>query len=78
MPSDGYDEILKQVEILSLEEQLDLIADIIKIVRRHAVKPQHHIMEFRGIAKDLWKDVDVEKYIQEERESWGREFWYRE
>jgi hypothetical protein len=78
MSSDAYRQILGQVEQLSLGEQLDLIADILKIVRRHTVKPQHRVTEFRGIGKDLWKDVDVEKYIQEERESWEREFWQRE
>jgi hypothetical protein len=78
MSSDAYREILGRIEELSLEEQLDLIADILKIVRRHTVKPQHSVREFRGIAKDFWKDVDVEKYIQEERTSWEREFWHRE
>jgi len=29
-------------------------------------------MEFSGFAKELWKDVDVEKYIDEERNSWDR------
>jgi hypothetical protein len=27
-------------------------------------------MEFKGFAKEIWQGVDVEKYIDEERNSW--------
>jgi hypothetical protein len=29
-------------------------------------------MEYAGFAKELWKGVDVEKYLNEERNSWDR------
>jgi hypothetical protein len=29
-------------------------------------------MELEGLGKEIWQDVDVEKYIDEERNSWDK------
>jgi hypothetical protein len=70
MSIDMYQQIVRQVQQLTPDEQLKLMQELIEMQRRRIV-PQHDIMEFRGMAKHLWKDVDVEKYIQEETDSWG-------
>jgi bifunctional DNA-binding transcriptional regulator/antitoxin component of YhaV-PrlF toxin-antitoxin module len=33
-------------------------------------KPQNFAQSLRGLGKDLWTGIDVEKYIEEERNSW--------
>ncbi len=33
-------------------------------------KPQDFAKALRGLGKELWKGTDVDKYIQEERNSW--------
>jgi hypothetical protein len=33
-------------------------------------RPKHRITEFKGLGKELWQGIDVEKYIDEERNSW--------
>jgi hypothetical protein len=64
-------EVLDQVEHLSPDEQLQLLEDLAAIIRRRvAQQSKHNVMEFRGMAKEYWKDVDVEKFINEERNSW--------
>ncbi|MFL5628483.1 MAG: hypothetical protein ACJ788_23120 [Ktedonobacteraceae bacterium] len=88
----SYEEIRIQVHHLTLDEQLQLIEDLAKLIRsqvishdRHSIielealvprqsteQPLHNIMEFKGFAKEIWKGVDVEKYIDEERNSWER------
>ncbi len=66
-----YHEVLSQIESLAPEEQLQLLEDLAAIIRRRVTqRPKHNIMEFQGFAKELWKGVDVEKYINEERNSW--------
>ena len=73
MPTDEYRTVLDQALRLTPEEQLQLIEDIITVVRHQVrARHQHSIMEFRGMAKQLWEGVDVEKYIDEERNSWER------
>ncbi len=66
-----YQEMLSNIQQLSLDEKLQLLEDLVAMVR-YGEKEQdlHNIMEFKGIAKDAWKDVDVEKYLEQERNSW--------
>ena len=73
MSTDEYRTVLDQALSLTPEEQLKLIEDIITVVRRQVrARHQHNIMEFRGMGKEAWEGVDVEKYIDEERNSWER------
>ena len=68
-----YREVLNQVQHLTPEDQIRLLKDLEALVRRpDTEQPLHNITEFRGFAKEIWKGVDVEKYIDEERNSWER------
>lgn len=33
-------------------------------------KPQDFSKALRGLGKELWSNIDIDKYIQEERNSW--------
>ncbi len=68
-----YHEVLNQVQRLTDDEKLQLLADVATMLR-HQVKarPKHKVMEFRGVGKETWQSIDVEKYIEEERNSWDR------
>ena len=71
MPALTYDEILNQVRRLELEDQVRLLEELAAIVRyRVRAWPKHSIMEFKGLGKEVWEGIDVEKYIDEERNSW--------
>ena len=73
MSTDEYLKILNQVRRLTPEEQLKLIEDIITVVRHRVTASKlHSVMEFKGMGKELWEGVDVEKYIDDERNSWER------
>ncbi len=64
-------EVLNQVQQLTTEDQRRLLKDLEVLVRgQDTEEPLYDITEFRGFAKELWKGVDVEKYIEEERNSW--------
>ena len=73
MSTDAYREALSRVLLLTPAEQLQLLADIAVMLRQQVtVEPQHSIMELEGLGKEIWQDVDVEKYIDEERNSWDK------
>ena len=67
-----YHEVLNQAQRLTPDEQLKLVEDLVANIRRQgtARPKKHSIMELKGLGKEIWKDVDVEKYINEERNSW--------
>jgi hypothetical protein len=33
-------------------------------------EPEHTFLELRGLGKELWRSVDVDQYLEEERNSW--------
>ncbi len=66
-----YEEILERIQLLTPDEQLRLLADIATMLREQVTaEPQHSIMELKGLGKEVWQGIDVEKYIDEERNSW--------
>ena len=73
MSSDAYKEVLNQALRLKHEEQLQLIEDLVVFIRdEYPSRSPHSIMELKGLGKELWVGVDVEKYIDDERNSWNR------
>lgn len=75
MESSTYEEALKYVIRLSDEDKLELFKFLANVLlpKIKIAAPQHNVMEFRGIAGDAWKGVDIKQYIEEERNSWDRE-----
>jgi hypothetical protein len=73
MPEMTYAETLNQVRFLDLHDQVQLLEELATIVH-YKVKawPKHSILEFQGLGKELWQGIDVEKYIEEDRNSWDR------
>ena len=38
---------------------------------QEATRPKtHSIMELKGLGKEIWQGLDVEKYLREEKDSW--------
>ena len=73
MSTHAYREALSRVLLLTPDEQLQLLADVAVMLRQQVTaEPQHSIMELEGLGKEIWQDVDVEKYIDEERNSWDK------
>ena len=69
-----YEEVLDQARKLSLVDQARLMEELAKIVRIHIQEQsEHSVRELRGLGKELWRSIDVERYIEEERNSWDKE-----
>jgi len=69
--TDNYEEVLHQVQLLSFDDQLRLLEELASIIRKQFTsRPKHSVLEFKGMGKELWESIDVEKYIVEERNSW--------
>ena len=74
MSTSAYEEVLSRAQSLTPDEQLRLIEELAAIIRRQiTARPKHSVTEFRGMGKEVWEGIDVEKYIEEERNSWDQE-----
>jgi hypothetical protein len=71
MSTDAYAEIVHRLTELTPDEQQSLLRELAKIV---SIPPPtsraRSILELQGLGKEIWKDIDVEKYIEQERSSW--------
>lgn len=66
-----YNELLNRVSRLETQDQINLLADIAALIRDTGRPRQRHsIMEFEGLANGLWKNVDIDDYVNRERDSW--------
>lgn len=72
MSTTVYDRVLHQVQHLDPADQLRLLEELAALVRRQAaLQTRRSILELRGLGKEIWKDIDVQKYVEQERASWN-------
>ena len=71
MAMSTYDQVLRMAKRLNLPEQLQLLETLSPLVRVQVAdaKP-HSIMELEGLVAEIWRDVDAQAYIDQERASW--------
>lgn len=43
---------------------------LIRALSQITQEPEHEITELRGLGKEVWNSVDVQAYIDAERDSW--------
>lgn len=73
-----YHELLHQIERLTEDDQLRLLGDLAAMIRQkhqpQEEKPRlHSVLALRGLGKEVWEGIDVDQYIEEERNSWNRD-----
>ncbi len=72
----AYQNIHRQFKELNQQEQIILLEELTKIVATSTTKKnrakigQKNIMDLEGLGKEIWLSIDVQKYIEEERNSW--------
>ena len=74
MSTNAYEEVLNHARQLSTDELLLLLEELAALVRQQIntkEEPLHSFLELEGLGKEVWKGIDVEKYINEERNSWN-------
>jgi dihydroneopterin aldolase len=69
-----YQEVLEQAKNLTHEEQLKLVEDLSSLIRQQVImtpKPKRSILELRGLGKEIWRGIDAQEYVNQERDSWN-------
>lgn len=66
-------EVLRQAKALSADERKELVRSLIDQIADEEKKPKRSLFELRGAAKGVWKDVDVQAYLDELRDEWDRD-----
>lgn len=64
-------QILSQVGKLGYEDRLYLVERLIKQLRENQKKAQqssHHLSQLNKLDSEIWKNVNIDKYVEQERE----------
>lgn len=70
MTSNRYNEILEQAQAeLSVEQQSQLVDELSRHVARKN-GAAHRITDLKGLGKDLWRGVNADAYVAEQRDAW--------
>ncbi|MEO8891626.1 MAG: hypothetical protein ABI417_08850 [Coleofasciculaceae cyanobacterium] len=70
----NYQEVRRLAESLTPDEQIRLIEEMSKSIRQRVTlthKPKRSILELRGLGKEIWKGIDAQEYVNQERDSWN-------
>lgn len=67
MPDALYRKLQKRAK-----QQRRSLAQEVTHILAEAVEPRktHSILELQGLGKEIWKGIDTDKYIDDERRSW--------
>lgn len=73
MAEANYNHVVSEIKDLPLIDQLRLLEEMAVLIRKKTAQSPHDrsILELQGKGKEIWADVDVKKYIDEERSSWN-------
>lgn len=69
MPTTRYEEALRQVQSLSPSDQKRLLAEVgqqLQVAARQRIS----ILQLKGLGKDVWRELDAQGYVNQERASW--------
>ena len=72
MQATRHKKILEEVGKLNQAEQLRLLEQIVVLIRnKTTMKSRRSILEIQGMGKDVWKNIEAQKYVDKERDSWN-------
>ena len=72
MPEANYNQVVSEIKTLNLSDQLRLLEQMAAIIRQKTrIGGTRSILELKGKGKDIWKELDVKKYLDKERSSWN-------
>jgi len=67
-----FDDYVKGIGSLKPDEQLSLIGIISARLKKtlRQKKGKHSVMELEGLGGRIWKEINPQQYVNEERKSW--------
>jgi hypothetical protein len=71
MTTTEYSEVLARMHRLTPAEQRRLLDDLAALVHRRARPGPHSILDLQGLGKEVWSEIDAQRYVDEERAAWN-------
>ena len=66
------EKITQEIEGLDFDNKINLMGRIVSMLKWYPVpEKSYKITDLKGLGREIWKNVDIENHIKEERESWN-------
>ena len=64
--------IINEIKILDYYAKLEILEKLVRLLREPAEKSKkkYSLLQLEGLGKEIWQDVKVDEYIDQERDSW--------
>ena len=46
--------------------------DVVLVIQPREERPLHDVRELRGLGKEVWQDIDAQRYVRALRDEWDR------
>jgi hypothetical protein len=66
----SYQDIRRRVEELTPDEQIRLLEELAVLVHRRSSPRPRSILELQGLEKEIWRGMDAQQYVDQERDLW--------
>ena len=71
--SAALNDVINRAQKLSPEEQEQLLDELESLIHPRSSRNKeavHSLLELEGLGAEVWKGIDPQKYLEEERRSW--------
>lgn len=68
MSTDLSREILRQIQLLSSDEQLDVLDQLRVRIESTSVAASRSILDLEGLGAEVWNGIDAQEYVRCERD----------
>lgn len=72
--SKQIERIVNDIKILDYYGKLEILEKLVRLLKgteHKKLKKEHSLLELEGLGKEIWENVDVNEYIDQERNSWN-------
>jgi hypothetical protein len=66
-----YDDVLSRAQRLNPADQQRLLKELVVLARRRVMTQTQSILKLQGLGKEIWRDIDAQAFIDQERDSWN-------
>ena len=65
--------MLDEIRQLSPSERRALLQELLNLYGQGIrLMPRHSLLELEGLGAEIWKGIDAQEYVNEERRSWNK------
>ena len=65
------DRLYKVLKQRAEEDHRSIAQEVVYVLSRYLQAPaRHSLMELRGLGKEAWKGIRVNRYLRDERDAW--------